>query len=121
MKLKIICATIGIFLAMTASSMPGDSLRLNTSNYYLSLGLGIAKNAVQYKIQLAGCRSNAKDYKAKLDSVVILDETHKKFEGKQMEKIAKLENKLRFFKGVGLGLSIAIIFREGLTLLREKL
>lgn len=120
MKLKIICATIGILLAMTASSMPGDSLRLNTDNYYLRLGLGIAKNAVQYKIQLAGCRSNAKDYKSKLDSVLILDGIHKRVEAGLTTKVYKQERKTATFKGLFGGLALAVFLRESFTLIKEK-
>lgn len=70
-------------------------------------------------MQLDGCRSNAKDYKAKLDSVLILDGIHKKVESGLTVKINKLEGKLRFFKGLGLGLAGAFILRETVFYLKK--
>jgi len=85
------------------------------------MGLGVAKNAVQYKMQLEGCRSNAKDYKAKLDSVLILDGIHKKVEAGLTAKIQKQERKTATFKGLFGGLALAVFIRETITILNKKL
>lgn len=106
---------------MIAYSMPGDSLRLNTNNYYLTKGLYYAKKSVQYKIQADACEKNISSYKIKIDSCVALDRVHKTFENVQAGRITTLERKLDRWKGFGAGLALYAIIREGVTLLKPKL
>lgn len=106
---------------MIAYSMPGDSLRLNTNNYYLTKGLYYANKSVQYKIQIDACEKNISSYKIKMDSAAALDRVHKKFETVQAGRINKLEQKLDRLKGFAAGLALYAIIREGVTLLKPKL
>lgn len=103
---------------MIAYSMPGDSLRLNTNNYYLTKGLYYAKKSVQYKIQIDACEKNISSYKIKMDSCAALDRVHKTFENTQASRITKLERKRNGWRNFAIGFIGYAIIRESLNLLK---